>query len=45
MIVGILVSAALTLPLTYTALAALHEHRRSARIPSRPAGKKADSGS
>ncbi|MFI8993746.1 hypothetical protein [Streptomyces sp. NPDC053542] len=35
-IVGILVTAALTLPLTYTAFAALHEHLRSPRTFPHP---------
>ncbi|MGW7640241.1 hypothetical protein [Streptomyces decoyicus] len=41
--VGILVTAALPLPLTYTAFAVLHDHLRSPRTPPRRAGDTADS--
>ncbi|MEU6118770.1 hypothetical protein ABZ840_30005 [Streptomyces sp. NPDC047117] len=40
-IVGLLVTAALTLPLTYTAFAALHDHLRSRSLHASPRGASA----
>lgn len=42
-IVGILITAALTLPLAYTAFAALHARLRSSRTPPRRPQDTADS--